>query len=759
MVGGGGGFRLRRPLPYRKRLDGTPATPLVSQPHGQFRPDWSPHGDWITFDQEANPSNCDIYAYNPGTTELRQLTSLSNHEFEPVFSPNGQRIAYLEVFSGTQSGYRLKRIDLVGGNTDVVLVTRYTSNPAGPGILSPRWSPDGQWIYFVAGDSLYAVGADGANTGAVVPRRRLSNNTKAMHLPLGLQRIVNEIATDVSHAAVFDTTQNENEFIFYRPGAKFTNPRWSFDGTRVAYTSDQLAPGSARDIFVTQVGYNHPPTFTNPSLLQDQQVILDQAFSFQLGAGDPDGEFVTYQGAYLPPGATLSSSGLFSWPDPSPQNAEYFVVFRALDPSGGVANKVTKFTVVRQAGGGGGGGCPFAETRTASGWVVENSILGRSLTGAFATDTYRLKATPAVAEGRYQLRIRENEQEHTTLDQVQLLAVDHPADLKALAMAGRIVLGTLVPATRVTTAAGVDITKLVSGGSDEFFWGEPGEALRVETAANHDPTILEGPLVTIAGKKLGPVGPGSASGVVAVNDGTVLSSSGILFQAPDTQGLWRVAQKQYPREYWDETVVDLSGARQTRLTFVGQHKLRFVGRLALSSQSPKVQSLDLLSARHSQLGDVRFAIASFGAGTTALVPGDTLTLEFATTPALPGQVRDWFLVTRGVYTSAAPPIGSGPTGRPAPPAFALAQNQPNPFARTTTIAFALPVAATVRLEVFDLLGRRVKSLAEGEYPAGSHAVEWDRRDTDGVPVRPGVYLYRITAGGLRDQKKMVILAP
>ncbi len=406
---------------------------------------------------------------------------------------------------------------------------------------------------------------------------------------------------------------------------------------------------------------------------------------------------------------------------------------------------------------GGGGGCPFADVRTAAGWQVENSILGRSLSGSLLSDTYRLKATPVVVEGRYQLRIRENEQEHTTLDQVQLLAVDHPADLKALAMDGRIVLGTLVPATRVITASGVDITKLVSGEGDEFFWGEPGEALLVETAANNDPTILEGPLVTIAAKKLGPVGPGSASGVVAMNDGTVLSSTGILFQAPDAQGLWRAAQKQYPREYWDETVVDASGARRTRLAFVGQHKLRFVGRLALSSPSPKVQSLDLLSARHSRLGDVSFAIASFGARTTALVPGDTLRLEFGATPTLPGQVRDWFLVSRGVYTSAAPPIGSGQTGRPAPTAFALAQNQPNPFARTTTIGFELPVACPVKLEVFDLMGRRVRALADGLRQPGDHAVEWDRRDGHGVAVRAGVYVYRLTAGAFREQKRMILL--
>src|SRR5207249_3592954 len=66
-----------------------------------------------------------------------------------------------------------------------------------------------------------------------------------------------------------------------------------------------------------------------------------------------------------------------------------------------------------------GGGCPFADTWTAGGWQIENSILSRSLTGALGLDCYRLKATPAAENGRYRVRLRENEQESTTLDQVR----------------------------------------------------------------------------------------------------------------------------------------------------------------------------------------------------------------------------------------------------------------------------------------------------------------------------------------------------
>jgi len=169
------------------------------------------------------------------------------------------------------------------------------------------------------------------------------------------------------------------------------------------------------------------------------------------------------------------------------------------------------------------------------------------------------------------------------------------------------------------------------------------------------------------------------------------------------------------------------------------------------------QALPLHAARHSRLGDARPAVLNPGGALTTLDPGDTLALEFRAAPVAAGQVRDLFLVSRGVYTAWMPADESGAAEALVPSRFALLQNQPNPFAHATTIRFALPVAARVTLEVFDLLGRRVATLAAGEYPAGTHAVDWNRRAVTGGAVPPGIYLYRLDAGSFREQKKMVLL--
>ncbi|MBO6779294.1 MAG: T9SS type A sorting domain-containing protein [Rhodothermales bacterium] len=87
-----------------------------------------------------------------------------------------------------------------------------------------------------------------------------------------------------------------------------------------------------------------------------------------------------------------------------------------------------------------------------------------------------------------------------------------------------------------------------------------------------------------------------------------------------------------------------------------------------------------------------------------------------------------------------------------PVAFQLDQNYPNPFNPQTLIAWSLPAPATVELEVFDALGRRVATLASGPFAAGDHEVTWL---ADGLPG--GVYLYRLTAGSASVTRAMTLL--
>lgn len=92
-----------------------------------------------------------------------------------------------------------------------------------------------------------------------------------------------------------------------------------------------------------------------------------------------------------------------------------------------------------------------------------------------------------------------------------------------------------------------------------------------------------------------------------------------------------------------------------------------------------------------------------------------------------------------------------------PQTFSLHPNYPNPFNPATTISFDLPQAAQVRLEIFNILGRRVATLVDGEMPAGAHMVEWNSRNESGERVSSGVYFYRVIAGDDVLSKKMLLL--
>jgi hypothetical protein len=92
-----------------------------------------------------------------------------------------------------------------------------------------------------------------------------------------------------------------------------------------------------------------------------------------------------------------------------------------------------------------------------------------------------------------------------------------------------------------------------------------------------------------------------------------------------------------------------------------------------------------------------------------------------------------------------------------PSAFSLSQNFPNPTNPGTSIQFALPRSSVVKLEIFNITGQLVATLADKRFSAGEHTVTWTGNGADGRAVPSGVYLYRLTAGEFASTKKMVIL--
>jgi len=849
---------------YRKGLDGSPPTRLVQQPHNQYAPDWSPRGDWVAFERDSGSIiQSDLWLYNTTASELRRLTYWPSLAKSPAFSPNGQTIAYARYpyVSGNQSAdaWELRTIKL-DGTGDAPVVSLGTADE----LRSIRWSPDGSLIYFTRNDSLFSVSASGGEPsfrGDLIPKASSFDLHPSGWRLLAEEPKISSYKTDVCGAApvnllmrrivLRNVARLDSETRFYLTGAEFFNPRWSPDGTRIAYISDQNSPGD-RDLFTGQVSYNHAPAFSPPP--RDTVLVLPcgpYTFAFDLGATDYDGETITYQAADLPPGATLAANH-FSWVNPSPPGKDYYVAFRAVDGSGGVASKVVKLslapdpkkpaavsdvtvetarysaTVTWTAPGddsligtacrynmrystspitesnfvsipdtvatgtpgpagtvecaelnglssctwyyvavktlddagkwsglsnvGSGktmcsgyldifcGSGMFAQSGGGEGWTTENALLERATPGEIATDDLQLSAALEPAEGQYRVRLVETGPGAVALDEVALASADHSPATGAFMNPDRATLGSTSPVFRVSESSGLDVTDAVSGAASLPYVGTPGGALLVrlnESGVAGDALLIEA----------------AAGGPDADPD-----SSGILIQVPGGGSDWLTVARHHPRRRFDRFAADSLQSGTVRLVFLGEHVVRFIGRIARNG-TVIPHGLSLVAAAHSRLGDVTAALAAAGGTTTTLAAGDLVTLGFAAPPLAAGQARDWTLFVRGTPVGARGALATRAVApvEAAPASFALYQNHPNPFAATTTFRFDLPRPAAVRLEVFDLGGRRVSKLRDAWMPAGRHSLEWDSRDANGTPVQPGAYVYRITAGSFRAQRKLVVL--
>jgi hypothetical protein len=239
-----------------------------------------------------------------------------------------------------------------------------------------------------------------------------------------------------------------------------------------------------------------------------------------------------------------------------------------------------------------------------------------------------------------------------------------------------------------------------------------------------------------------PVADGSVEG------GSQAGASGVLLLTRDDSGQWtNGGQHDLPP---GNDLAILAPDRALRLVFLEPLRAEKV----LAEAGP---CWIMEEARHSVEGDVTDALV--GGVAPSMRVGDTLRVHYSAA-ASASNAPSWLMVmgrpSSGATESRAESRRLDRTTG-APQIFALHQNLPNPFAATTTIRFAVPVASRVRLQVYDLLGRRVRTLANAFFPPGDHQVEWNRRTSSGALALPGIYFYRMDAGQFREKRRMVIL--
>jgi dipeptidyl aminopeptidase/acylaminoacyl peptidase len=751
---------------YRRKLDGSPPVLVVNNGLSQFAPDWSPRGDQIVLTQgNLGPSLGDLYVLDLTTSQLQKLTGNTGNEACAVFRADGQALAYLHHPSPPEGPWSLRRIDVTGNNDALV----YQSASS---LGSPRWAPDGSRIYFVEGQTLHSIKPDGTDVRNEPFSRNVASfdvhptgDSLAIAEPGEIPLNTNTCAPGASNSSqsfqrlvIFDQLGDGNPAIwddpvrFYRTGAIFSEPRWSPEGTRVAYVSDQNGAADP-DIFVGQVSFNHPPTFD--SVPQDVTLTTCSPVTIDLDATDSDGEAVKYFGALMPATATLdSTTGVFTWN--VPLSGDHYMVLRARDGSGGVAQKVVRISVPDSVR-------PDSLTvfepvvTTNKAWIDWFAVGDDSLTSTACKYEVRRNSVP-ITEANW------NASPHVS---GTVPSPTSPGTYQDMWINGLSPNTTYYFAMKVRDEAGDHWSKLSNvvqahtlGGGECCFSARrsgTGETVaRAATAAQALGASRDAEAASSIGSSQALVAEFSRSSaglswLVYRLDSQ--EASGLAAGVPESKIIMQLGEG----NGWVERAEGSVGTEDSLLSLhvpAADHgRFVFPGDFSLIVASEGAHGMVIEAADHSRLGsmieELAPATGEFEIGST-----DSLLLVYITARDETNPAAGFLTMKRAGSRSVAT---TRQTQTQPPKAFALAQNRPNPFAGTTRIQFDLPRDEHVLLEVFDLFGRRVAVLADRRFAAGAHAVEWDRQASAGGRALPGVYVYRMRAAEFRAQRKLVLL--
>ena len=144
-----------------------------------------------------------------------------------------------------------------------------------------------------------------------------------------------------------------------------------------------------------------------------------------------------------------------------------------------------------------------------------------------------------------------------------------------------------------------------------------------------------------------------------------------------------------------------------------------------------------------------------GVGIDTFSPDNRSKRYTDTTGWIPVNSADFIMRAFGVSMTSV--ISDDPDAKKTPSDFKLLGNFPNPFNSSTEIRFLASASGYANLEIFDLTGRKVRTVIDGNIDAGENIVSWDGSDDYGNPVSSGVYFYRLRAGNNSQVEKMVLI--
>jgi hypothetical protein len=128
-----------------------------------------------------------------------------------------------------------------------------------------------------------------------------------------------------------------------------------------------------------------------------------------------------------------------------------------------------------------------------------------------------------------------------------------------------------------------------------------------------------------------------------------------------------------------------------------------------------------------------------------------------------GLISSYYSNSDCILVDESPPWGKELAGSLIPDVYALRENYPNPFNPVTTIRYELPEDSFTELRIYDIMGREIRTLVNGNEAVGYKNILWDGKDSSGNPVSSGMYIYHFSATSRKSNlqfsqtRKMILM--
>jgi PKD repeat protein len=401
--------------------------------------------------------------------------------------------------------------------------------------------------------------------------------------------------------------------------------------------------------------------------------------------------------------------------------------------------------------------CPVLYSFNGIEFVEENPLLTAceySNYRAAVTDYYHITQPVSPQFETVKFQLRELEDEITYLEDIELIFVDHTSNTEvAVSVDGNIgVYDDILSPISAVDHNGVNrLPELSSADGNVFICKESGYLIVTFTNTG-DLNPMFG--LTARPKPLCPNIPKSVANSPSDSDFKVefLDKDGNWVEGPQMPGRENLGNEfvggNLPFDPDQETIT-------MRISWEDTYATDVIYQVIPSDETPQTNACKVADYSLSYANAPAKAWAGFDDSEPLILrKGDILEFSFNQNPLTdPGMTRDYIIRAVGRYEPDYDVFS-----HLLPDKFTVYGNYPNPFNPSTVLSFYLPEPGHVNIDIYNILGRRVTNLVNGELDAGMNSVTWNSTDIGGNETASGVYFYRIT---YRDKetvtRKMLLL--